>query len=998
MPAFTLSLARLLDYAHRYWSYSIQRQLVLSFSILSFFLMAGFSFAVFTHQKDFLYKVSTDRALGMSRSLADGSTSWVLADDVAGLQEILQGFANTPDLKVALVLSMRGEVLGSTNTNQIGRYVNDPVSLRLLEPASDPVVLINQPSLIDVAWPITTKDIQVGWARVEMSRTTSNAHLKTLAIAGVVFSFLAVVGAILIASWLARRLTLRLHHLMGVTHAIQSGKRDVRSGTDWTDEVGQLAQDVNRMLDSMNDAESKLARLNRLYAAWTECSEIIVRQNDEQQLLDQVCDVLARQVPFKLVWIGSTNQDQWVTPIAHSQEGHTYLTKIRVSSDPQKAEGWGPLGTAIREGVPRIFNDFLNSHDAAPWASLAKQYDFHSVAAFPIFRAGHCYGGVVVYSSESDFFTEKSISLINGLAGDISFALTRFDLEKQRVEDIIKLERAAKVFEHSTEGILVTDANNHIISVNKSFTRVTGYQPDEVIGRNPRILASGRQSESFYRELWNDLAQHGSWQGEIWNRRKNGEIYPESLSIICIKDSAGVVINYIAIFSDISERKAAEYRIQQLAHFDPLTGLPNRALFADRLDQSLIYAQRHQAPVALLFLDLDRFKQINDTLGHGTGDLLLQMVSQRLLECIREQDTVSRQGGDEFIAILPGADIAGAEQVATKILQALIQPYLIEQHELRISASIGIAIYPKHAQDSMTLIKCADVAMYQAKEGGRNLFVVFNETMNASAYERLALENNLRTAIELQQFQLFYQPQIDLIDGRITGCEALIRWQHPDMGMIPPSTFIPLAEETGLIVPISDWVLEQAVRQHKAWLDAGIRVPPVAVNLSPLQFRQRDLHTQVKDLITRYALPSHLLELELTEGLLMQGVERTLTTLHQLIALGIGISIDDFGTGYSSLSYLKRFPIQKLKIDQSFVHDVTKDNNDAMMVRTIVLLAHSLKLHVIAEGVETEEQANFLRESGCERAQGYLFGRPMPAAEFEKLIGLPSTAPTEMGT
>jgi len=482
--------------------------------------------------------------------------------------------------------------------------------------------------------------------------------------------------------------------------------------------------------------------------------------------------------------------------------------------------------------------------------------------------------------------------------------------------------------------------------------------------------------------MWASIKATGGWQGELWNRRKNGEVYPEHLTINSVKDAQGTVINLIGIFSDISERKMAEERIQHLAHYDTLTGLPNRALFSDRLQQALIYAHRNQSSVALLFLDLDRFKQINDTLGHGVGDQLLQMVSQRLLECVREQDTVSRQGGDEFIAVLPGTDRDGADLVAEKILNAVIQPYVIEGHDLRVSCSIGIALYPSQAQDVDALVKYADVAMYQAKEGGRNKFLHFDPSMNASAYERLKMETSLRGAIERNELQLYYQPQIDLVDGRLIGCEALVRWRHPEMGLVSPASFIPLAEETGLIMPISDWVLEEALRQTREWRDAGLPEVTVSVNLSALQFRQRNLHEQVSQLLGKYALQAQVLDLELTEGILMQGVERTLSMLHELTLMGVGLSIDDFGTGYSSLSYLKRFPIQKLKIDQSFVRDVTHDSNDATMVRTIILMAHSLKLHVIAEGVETEDQADFLRQAGCERAQGYLFGRPMPAADF----------------
>jgi diguanylate cyclase (GGDEF)-like protein/PAS domain S-box-containing protein len=823
----------------------------------------------------------------------------------------------------------------------------------------------------------------IGWARVEMTRASSNAHLRLLGFAGMGFSLVAVVASLLVAAWLARQLTRSLYHLMQVTQNVEKGARDVRSNITQDDEVGKLATSFNHMLDTLSDSEEKLGRLNRLYAAWTESTEIIVRERDEQVLLDSICRILAERVPFELVWIGVPDQEGWILPVASGGRGGDYLSNIKVSTDGTKPEGLGPSGIVIREGVPSISNDFLNEPNVTPWWPQASKFGYRSVAVFPIFRGGLSYGTIAVYSGEIDFFSKELIVLIGGLADDISFALNNLDRERQRQADVVYLERAAKVFEYSKEGIMVTDAANRIISVNRSFTEISGYLPEEVVGKNPNILASGRHDDAFYRQMWGTLTEKGSWQGELWNRRKNGDVYPESLTIISVKGDDGAIINHIGIFGDISERKQAEYRIQQLAHYDVLTGLPNRVLFNDRLEQAIIHAQRNKSRLALLFLDLDRFKQINDTLGHGVGDQLLQSVAHRLLSCVRDQDTVSRQGGDEFIAILPETSAAGAEEVADKMLQAIVQPYAIEGHELRISTSIGISIYPEHALDATSLIKYADVAMYQAKASGRNHYLMFNTDMNASAYDRLSLETSLRAALEQKQLQLYYQPQVDLADGHITGCEALIRWIHPDIGMVSPIDFIPLAEETGLIGPMSDWVMEEAIRQCRIWLDAGLQDFTMGINLSALQFRQRDLYEQVRLLLEKYQVPPSAIELELTESILIEGVERILGILRNLTALGVAISIDDFGTGYSSLSYLKRFPIQRLKIDQTFVRDVVTDINDATMVKTIVLMADSLKLGVIAEGVETKEQAAFLHEVGCTRAQGYLFGRPMPAEAFE---------------
>lgn len=968
-----------------FWGHSIRRQLVISFGLVTLLVMVSFSYLMFIQQRDFLYSTGTDRAKGLASALAASSISLVLSNDVAGLQEVLLGFTDDPDLKFALVLSPQGEVLGATNERLIGRYVNDEISKRLLDAPAEFTVLIDDEFLIDVAVPIVASGRYVGWARVEMTRQSSNANLNLLEWTGAGFSLLAVIASFLMAAWLAWRLTRRFYHLIEVMKAVESGDREVRSDIVKKDEVGKLARSFNGMLDTLSHSERELSRLNRIYAAWTESSEIIVRQKNETLLLNSICQILAERVPFELVWVGVPDDDGRVVPVAASGVSTQYLQMIKVSMNTDEPEGQGPTSCAIREGEHKVFNQFLADANAY-WHNAATRFNFQSVGAFPISRNGKAYGCIAVYSSEFNFFSPELIGLMNGLADDITFALDNLDREHEQRAAAIKLEQAATVFEYSKEGIMVTDAKNKIISVNRSFIEITGYSAEDVIGQDPSILSSGLQTHEFYQRMWTIIAETGSWQGEVWDRRKNGEVYPEALTIICVKNINGTIINHLAIFSDISERKLAQERIQQLAHYDVLTGLPNRVLFNDRLEQAMISAQRNHSRISLLFLDIDRFKQINDTLGHSTGDQLLQNVGRRLLECVREQDTVSRQGGDEFIIVLADADATGAELVAEKILHAILQPYTIEQHDLRITASIGIAVYPDHAQDSENLIKYADVAMYQAKENGRNCYQHFDPSMNASSYERLKLETALRDALQRNELEVFYQPQVNLADGHIIGCEALVRWLHPTLGMLYPEKFIPLAEETGLIIPINHWVAEQAIKQCRAWRDIGFDALTMSINLSALQFRQHSLLQQIRDLLQQYNLPANVLDLELTESILMQGVERTLATLHELSAMGVIISIDDFGTGYSSLSYLKLFPIKQLKIDQSFVRDITTDTSDATMVRTIIVMARSLKLHVIAEGVETAEQAAFLAQCGCERAQGYYYSRPIPAAEFEQLL------------
>ncbi|MFA7241374.1 MAG: EAL domain-containing protein [Sulfuricellaceae bacterium] len=558
--------------------------------------------------------------------------------------------------------------------------------------------------------------------------------------------------------------------------------------------------------------------------------------------------------------------------------------------------------------------------------------------------------------------------------------------EHKQAEEQLRL--AAKVFESSAEGIIITDADNRILSVNQAFSEITGYGRLEILGQDPSLLKSGRHGADFYRDMWASLAQTGHWQGEIWNKRKNGEIYPEWIAIGSVKDEQGKTTHYIAIFSDITHRKASEARINQLANYDALTGLPNRVLLQDRVTQTLAASKHQGSKVALLMIDLDRFKNINESLNHAFGDQLLQLVAQRLENCARGLDTVARSGGDEFAILMPEIRHVGeVTALANTVLSALSQPFQLEDHEINITSSIGISVFPGDGDNIQLLLKNADVAMYRAKELGRNTFQFYKQDMNARAFETLALENSLRHALKRQEFRLHYQPQIDINSGAIIGMEALIRLQHPELGMVPPGNFIPLAEETGLIVPIGEWVLREACFQAKDWHDSGFDHLRVAVNLSARQFRQKGLlFDAVASALADSGLNPDLLELELTESILMQDSEETLAFLHQIKQMGVQLSIDDFGTGFSSLSYLKRFDLDKLKIDYSFVRDIETDPNDLAIARAVIALGHSFNLKVIAEGVETAAQLALLRENGCDEIQGYYFSRPLPPDDFLRLL------------
>ena len=550
-----------------------------------------------------------------------------------------------------------------------------------------------------------------------------------------------------------------------------------------------------------------------------------------------------------------------------------------------------------------------------------------------------------------------------------------------------QLRMAHKVFENTIEGIAVTDLKGNIQWVNPAFSTITGYSADEALGQNPRILKSHHHEKEFYTNMWQSIMEKGQWQGEIWNRKKSGETYPEWLTISALKDGYGKPVQYVSVFNDITERIKQEEHIKYQSHHDALTGLPNRFLFKDRLGSAIAHAHRHAEKFAVLFLGLDRFKRINDTLGHAMGDKLLKAVAVRLSDSIQEDDTVARFSGDAFAVIIK--EIKTVEKLILSInllLDALKKPFFIDGHELYITASMGISLYPTDGDDADTLIKNADTAMYRAKELERNSYQLYTPTMNEKALTRLSMENDLHKALQQNELILYYQPQVDVNTGRIIGAEALVRWLHPRLGFLPPGEFIPLAEETGLIVPLGEWVLQRACIQNKEWQRKGLPKINIGVNLSTLQFRQKNLIQRVEEILELSELSPEFLELEITESIAMLDADFTNKMLHQLKDMGIQISIDDFGTGYSSLAYLTRFPIDRIKIDQSFIRGIPDEKEELAIVMAMMAMAKSLGLKTIAEGVEKVEQYNFLKEQYCHQIQGYYFSRPVDEETFEKML------------
>jgi|GEM_PF-541040 len=583
----------------------------------------------------------------------------------------------------------------------------------------------------------------------------------------------------------------------------------------------------------------------------------------------------------------------------------------------------------------------------------------------------------------------SATSIGTGLSGEHLVVL--YDIT-ERISAEAQLRIAAIAFE-THEAIMITGPDERIIRVNKAFETTTGYSADEVIGHTPHMLSSGKHDQAFYEAMWQQIAGTGHWEGEIWDRRKNGDIYPKWLTVTTVRDEAGEVSHYVGISSDISQRKLAEEEIYSLAYYDTLTKLPNRRLLQDRFNLALAASERSGIYGVVLFLDLDKFKTLNDTLGHGFGDLLLIEVAARIKSCVREIDTVARMGGDEFVVQIEdvSADAEEASQkaahIAEKIRSALVQPYFLEGQEQHSSPSIGVCLYRGRAESVDSLLKHADLAMYQAKASGRNTVCFFDPVMQKAVEGRVALEADLRRAVSLQQLHLYYQIQLDN-EHRPLGAEALLRWIHPVRGMVSPAQFIPIAEETQLILEIGRWVLDTACRQLKLWEQhARTRDLTLAINVSAQQFATHDFVAQVTAMLRKHRVDPSRLKLELTESVVLEDVQGTVEIMHALKGLGVGLSMDDFGTGYSSLSNLKLLPLDQLKIDQSFVRDITTDPNDAVMVQTIIGLARNFRLNVIAEGVETESQLEFLKINGCMAYQGYLFSKPVPVGEFEALLG-----------
>ena len=761
-----------------------------------------------------------------------------------------------------------------------------------------------------------------------------------------------------LTQWLAFHILDTDMRMAKVVLAVQAGtpldQAKAQADHEMSGAMKQLIETMLSMFDALSARAMQLAK------------EVIDRQKAEQASQDALdrLQKIASQVPglvfqFQLFPDGSSR-------IPYANEA--MRTIYRVSPEEVSEDATKILAALHPDDLENFKASFRTSaQDLTPWRQEYRlKFDDAPVCwlfgnALPQQQAD---GSVLWHGFITDITKQKQTEV------DLRIAATAFELQ---------------------DAMLVTDGNNVILKVNQAFTRITGYNAWEVIGKTPNLLSSGQHDRVFYAAMWDSINRMDAWQGEIWNRRKNGEVYPEWLIITAVKESedrSKQVNHYVASFSDITSRKAAEVEIRQLAFYDPLTQLPNRRLLQERLKHSIEVERREGTRLALLMLDLDRFKAVNDSWGHLAGDALLQQVAVRISARLRETDMVARLGGDEFVVLLE--DIAHTEdaaRVAAEIISALSRSFqLTQSNDVQIGVSIGISLYPEHGASYEILMDHADAALYQAKDQGRGCYAYFSEDQTIAARERIALETRLRRAIEQGELRVFYQPQVDIASGRIVGAEALVRWLDPVEGLIPPLRFIPIAEETGLILEIGEWVLRETCRQGRLWLDAGLPPLTLAVNVSPQQFRRGDISALVATCLSETGLPAECLELEMTESGLMENQDNVMELLNKLRSQGIRLAIDDFGTGFSSLAYLKHFPLDVLKIDKSFIDDIPHLQDDMEIAATIIAMGHILGFKVLAEGVETPEQLAFLREKKCDLYQGYIKSPPVTAEAFTVLL------------
>ncbi len=756
----------------------------------------------------------------------------------------------------------------------------------------------------------------------------------------------------------------------------------------------QRTAQLESQIIELQAAERRIIRLNRLYAALSETNQTIVHTNDAPGLFQALCRIAVERGGLAMAWVGILDEGSGqIQPRAcHGPEADWLSLLAPLNTQQPWRE---PAEIALGNKKSYISNDLAADPNLNLIHNQLSKYGYQSAAVFLLRRSKEkIMGCISLYAHERAFFDSELTQLIEEMANDVSFALEKIDQEHQRLLTMDQLHISenlnrllSRAVDASANGIMILTIQDHdflISYVNRAFERITGYMTKDVLGKNPEFLLGHETVQVGLGEIWACFREGREGQATLRNYRKNGMLFWNELSIAPVPDHEGNVHHFIGVINDISERKQYEEQLERQNNQDTLTGLASRSLLSDRVTQAIAYASQQQHQVALLFIDLDHFKRINDSLGHAVGNAVIKEVAQRMTHCLREQDTLARLGGDEFVAVL--SNLGSNDEIpliTDKILRVIEQPIALSDREIDLSGSIGISVYPEDGDHFEALLRNADVAMYRAKER-RNSFCYYTADMNIAALHKLELEARLRRAIPRNEFELYYQPILDLRSGKVHSAEALIRW-HSDGRTISPVEFIPLAEETGLIVSIGEWVLQQACIQTQTWIKAGFDLC-IAVNISARQFRDANLSQLVRDTLLYSGLPPQQLKLEITESAVMEDADNAQRILLDLKNLGVRVSVDDFGTGYSSLAYLQKFPIGQLKIDRSFINEISDQSDSTVIVKTIIGLAQSLHLETVAEGVETELQKRFLCLSGCDFLQGYLFSKPIPCHEFSEFL------------
>ena len=751
----------------------------------------------------------------------------------------------------------------------------------------------------------------------------------------------------------------------------------------------QRSLELEQRLCELDAAHQRIVRLNHLYAALSDTNQAIVHCSDRDTLFNALCRIAVERGGLRMAWVGLVDEATGeVTPVARCGEEPAWLGRLaplRMRGVSRTLAEW-----SLARGEPYVCNDLLADPALAPLYEDYRHHGFAAGACHPLRIDGRIVGSLALYAAERDFFDHELNHLVQEMVTDVCFALSNFDKEAGRraAEEANRLSSSA--VQASANGIMLLSRKAGALVleyVNPAFERITGYSASEVLGLGPEFLLPSDEAQPGVPELSAAIRERGEAQVVLCNHRKDGTLFWCDLSLAPVRDGTGQVTHFVGILNDITDRKRYEEQLERQNNLDELTGLANRNRLKERTDLAVALAHEQRGNVALLYLDLDNFKRINDSLGHASGDALLRAVAGRIAAQLRDCDTAARMGGDDFVIVLPDlADAQQAAMVAHRILQDIARPLQLQEHELTLSASIGLSLFPQDGANYETLLRNADAAMYRAKESGRNTLCFYTADLNTQALQKLELEARLRRALERGELRLHYQPLMHLTTEAVNDVEALVRWQTQEGTLVSPADFIPLAEETGLIVPIGQWVLETACQQVRQWQTQGLELR-VAVNLSARQFQDEGLVESVRQALRQAGLEGRQLKLEITESVVMHNAERATQTLAELKALGVGVAVDDFGTGYSSLAYLRRFPIDQLKIDRSFVQDATVHPDSAAIVHSIIGLARNLRMQTVAEGVETPEQRAFLLAAGCDLLQGYLFSRPLPAQDlYDKLM------------